>query len=273
MIQAPLITTERDDEAPVLFEHELFDVAFISRRDPDKDVSEDALFVVPLGDDSVCVGVIDGMGGTAAGGKAARVTAEVVARELAARSPETTLRAALVEGFERAHATVVETCGGGGATAVAAIVTVDTVQTIHSGDAEALLFGQRGRLKHRTPAHSPVGYALQAGVLTEWEALIHPERHFVSSAVGVEGMVIQVGPKLALSPRDTLLLCSDGLTDNVLEDEAVECLRSGPLLASLQTIADLATGRMHKPFPIPIGDAIGKRDDMTILVVRRRSPA
>lgn len=270
MKHAALVSVERDDTAPATFESDLFEIAFLSRCDLDKAVSEDALFIVPMGGDAVCVGVIDGMGGMAAGGKAARITAEAIAAEVEARPGAITHRAALVEGFERAHARVTQECSGGGATAVAAIITLETVQMIHSGDAEGLQFSQRGHLRHRTPAHSPVGHALQAGVLTELEALLHPDRHLVSSGVGVPGMTIEVGPETALRAKDTVLLCSDGLTDNAFEVEIIEGMRRGPLKESLLRTADLATGRMINPFSIPTGDAISKRDDMTILAVRKR---
>lgn len=271
MKQASFVSVERDDQTPGTFENSRFEIAFLSRRDPDKAVSEDALFIVPMGEDAICVGVIDGMGGMAAGGKAARITAEVVAMEVAAHESPVKRRAALVEGFERAHARVAEECAGGGATAVAAIITTETVQMIHSGDAEGLQFSQRGHLRHRTPAHSPVGHGQQAGVLTELEALLHPERHLVSSGVGVEGMTIEVGPKTPLRARDVILLCSDGLTDNVFEAEIIEGMRRGPLPESLLRTADLATERMIDPFRIPTGHAIGKADDMTIVAIRRRS--
>ena len=103
---------------------------------------------------------------------------------------------------------------------------------------DVLLLGQRGRLKLQTVAHSPVGFAVESGLLDEAEAMHHAERHLVSNVLGVPDMRIEVGSQLRLAPRDTLLLASDGLSDNLRMDEIVALLRTGPLEVACERLAD-----------------------------------
>lgn len=267
---APLVLWGRDDGAPQRLELGPLELVWFASKDPGKDVSQDALFALEVPDGRVAVGVLDGMGGMENGGTAARIGVELLAEAAAAVVGEESLRAALVGGVERAHGAVRERVPGGGATVVAASLSATHCQFVHAGDAEGLQFSQRGTLRQRTVAHSPVGYAEAAGALTEAEALAHPERHFVASGLGVEGMTMQVGPREALRPRDTVLLASDGLTDNLFEHEIVERLCKGPLMDGVANLAALARARMAEPMAGPGGFPIGKPDDLTIVALRRR---
>lgn len=266
-----LVLVEHDRAAARTWSPPGFEVAHASVPAFHKRVSEDAACCVGLGEEALMACVIDGMGGTLNGGAAARLAAETLAELFGTRPGPGHRRATLVESFERAHGRIVGLGTGAGATAVGAILTPEDAQVVHCGDAEALLFGQRGRRKYRTVAHSPVGYALHAGLLTEEEAMAHPERHLVSSAIGLDGMTIQVGPRVPMAARDTLVLASDGLTDNVYADEIVEHLRAGPLAAGLDRLMALARGRMERAAEDPDAPPPAKNDDLTVLAVRRTS--
>ncbi len=70
-----------------------------------------------------------------------------------------------------------------------------------------------------------------------------------------------------MSPRDTLLICSDGLSDNLSTDEIIAIIRCGPLDQSMQKLIDLATSRMNslgRQAPHP-----SKPDDLTMIAFRR----
>ena len=79
-----------------------------------------------------------------------------------------------------------------------------------------LAIGQKGKIKLQTISHSPVGLAVESGHLDESEAMHHEQRHVVSNVVGDQTMRIEVGAKLMLAPRDTVLLSTDGLFDNLV---------------------------------------------------------
>jgi serine/threonine protein phosphatase PrpC len=112
-----------------------------------------------------------------------------------------------------------------------------------------------------------VGYAVEAGLLEVDEALHHEERHLVSNLVGSADMHIEIGPSIELSPSDTVIVASDGLFDNVHQDEIAALSRKGTLLSVLHQLAGLSKQRMEDPEPgMP-----SKPDDATIIVYRQRA--
>jgi serine/threonine protein phosphatase PrpC len=77
-------------------------------------------------------------------------------------------------------------------------------------------------------------------------------------------MRIEMGPPVELAPRDTLLLASDGLFDNLFADEIVEAIRSGPLDNSIGSLVEAAQGRMATSG----GTTPSKPDDLTVIAFR-----
>ncbi len=160
--------------------------------------------------------------------------------------------------------------GRTGAATTLALVEIagNRIRTYHVGDSPILVISQRGQIKHETIAHSPVGYAVEAGLLSEKEAISHEDRHLVSNVVGAKDMSVELGPWVNLAARDTVLLASDGLFDNLLSVEIVNRIRSGSLRKGVLELANLALKRMSDPQPkLP-----SKPDDLTILAYRRLPP-
>jgi serine/threonine protein phosphatase PrpC len=147
------------------------------------------------------------------------------------------------------------------------VVTIEgrVVRSYQIGDSEALVVGQRGRIRAQTMAHSPTGFAIEAGMLDKRDALHHAERHLVSNFIGTADMRIDMGAGVKLNPRDTVLLASDGLTDNLHLDEITEIIRKGPLSAAVASMTGLARRRMtvetmHQP---------SKPDDLSVILFRK----
>ena len=127
-----------------------------------------------------------------------------------------------------------------------------------------LVVGQRGKIKLQTVSHSPVGYALESGLLEEEEALHHDQRHLISNMVGSAEMRIEVGSPIRLAPRDTVLLATDGLLDNLSLQEIVDGIRTGPLVGVVRHLVQNCGQRMREPE----GDQPSKPDDVTFLLFR-----
>ena len=224
--------------------------------------NQDAAAVLPVGPGRGLLAVADGVGGGTGGARAAVDTLAAIwdaANALAPDSP--TLRSAVLDGVERANAALQ---GGGAATLVVAEIDGATVRPYHVGDAALWIVGQRGRVKLQTIEHSPVGYMVEAGFLDEGEALHHEERHIVSNAVGTDDMRIEIGSPVTLAPRDTVLLGSDGLFDNLSQPEIVDTIRSGPLERAAASLVRMARARMEDPAP---GDP-SKSDDLSFILLR-----
>jgi serine/threonine protein phosphatase PrpC len=233
-----------------------------------KTPNEDAAAVIQLEDQSVVLAVADGMGGGLAGEKASSLAVESIVDTLEAYrgNDDQLLRAAIINGIEHAG-NEVQQLGLGAATTLAVVqVQGRTVRPYHVGDSLVLVVGNKGKLKLQTIPHSPVGYAIEAGVLDEREAMHHEDRHIVSNMVGADDMRIEVGAPLELAPRDTLVIASDGLSDNLRVDEAAELIRKGPLKRSLRNLVVKARRRMTVPEP----GYPSKPDDLTVLAFRAK---
>jgi serine/threonine protein phosphatase PrpC len=242
------------------------EVAVFSCRCPGRDGSnEDSAAVLPFGDGSYVLAVADGLGGGRSGARASALAIEMLeAALLEAQREQWPLRTAVLNGIERANEAI-RALGVGACTTLSAVEVSDgAIRPYHVGDSMILLIGQRGRLKLQTVAHSPVGFAVEAGLLDEGEAMHHKERHLVSNVLGAEDMRIEVGSQRRIAPRDTLLLASDGLSDNLRIDEIVALLRTGPLDAACDRLAELARARMHTPTE---GEPC-KPDDLTFVAFR-----
>ncbi len=245
-----------------------------SRTAPEKtSANEDNAAVIPLGDNQAVLLVADGLGGHAGGELASRMAIEHMEEALRQRVEESEgpldaeqLRSAIINGIERANAAVRELGTGAATTLCVAEIQGDTVRVYHIGDSAIMLVGQRGKIKFQTLAHSPVGYAVEAGLLAEADAIHHEERHLISNVLGSAEMRIEMGPSRKMSFRDTLLLTSDGLLDNLLTDEIVARCRKGPLDKGVEQLMTDAFKRMERG---PNGSKPSKPDDLTIVAFRR----
>ena len=238
---------------------------FSTRRPDAAEPNEDGAALIPLGERSGLIAVADGVGGLPAGAHAAEIALQALQESLAERpAPGDSLRAAVLDGFERANARLLDAGLGAATTLVVAEIHEGAVRPYHAGDSELLVVGQRGKLKLVTVAHSPVGYLVEAGLLDEREALHHAERHVISNAVGVSDMRIEIGSSVRLAPRDTLLLATDGLFDNLHRDEVVARIRKGELAQGVARLIEDSQGRMRDPRD---GDP-SKSDDLTLVAFR-----
>ena len=210
--------------------------------------------------------VADGAGG-ARGGEQASSTAvrEILAALRRAPADAASLREAILDGLESANRVIAELGIGAATTIALAELHPGTVRSYHVGDSGLVVSGQKGKLKLRSISHSPVGYALESGFLSEEEALHHSDRHLVSNLLGAPDMHIELGSMLELGARDTLLVASDGLFDNVALDEILGVLRGGTLLEATRALVELASERMRARG----NGQPSKPDDLTVLVYRR----
>lgn len=270
-LAAVIQRVDADNAAPSLHPIPHGRVTCFSARSPEKDPpNEDALAVLATHGGAVVLAVADGMGGQASGDQAARITITAIRDAVAgieaddAASETSRIRPAVLDGIEAANREVLALGVGAGATLAVAEVTGPSCRSYHVGDAAIVQMGQRGKVKYASIAHSPVGYAEAAGMLDPEAALHHEDRHFVSNHIGSPDMRIEIGPTLKLGRFDTLLLATDGLTDNVSLLEIVELLRAGPLEGAAKALAQTARGRMLDPEEgLP-----SKNDDMTFVAFR-----
>ena len=97
----------------------------------------------------------------------------------------------------------------------------------------------------------------------------HEDRHLVSNVLGASDMRIEIGSWMALARRDTVVLASDGVLDNMHVDEIVDTVRAGPLVSVVDRLASTCRRRMLQP----VEGQPSKPDDLTFLVFRPLGPA
>ncbi len=241
-------------------------VAYTSKS-PDKDTeNEDTVAIIPWGPQAVVLVVADGAGGLPGGKRASTLAVETLADSLQVALENTMLlRTAVLNGIEAANDAVRE-IGNGSATTLC-VMTVEgrSTRSYQIGDSEALVIGQRGLIKSRTTAHSPTGFAVEAGFLDQRDALHHEERHLVSNFIGTSDMTIDVGAAVELAARDTVLVASDGLTDNLHVEEVIELTRKGPL----DKAADALVAKARERMASDAVDQPSKPDDLSLIVFRK----
>ncbi len=236
-------------------------------RAPNKETeNEDTVAVIPYGPAAAVLVVADGAGGLPAGKRASLTAVNSLVDSMQHAMEETMLlRTAILNGMEAANAAV-RAIGNGSATTLT-VITIEGLiaRSYQVGDSEAIVVGQRGVIKLQTTPHSPTGFAVEAGFLDEKEALHHEDRHLVSNFLGTPEMRIDVGGEVKLRPRDTILLASDGLMDNVHLDEIIERVRKGPLDSAAERVISLAHRRMTG-----VSAALpSKPDDLSLILYRR----
>jgi serine/threonine protein phosphatase PrpC len=209
----------------------------------------------------------DGAGGQPAGDRASETAVRTLGQTVQRAVLEgAALREAILRGFDAANAAVLELAVGAGTTLIVIEVDGAQVRTYHAGDSRALVCGQKGRLKLLTAAHSPVGHAVQAGILEEDEALHHEELHLISNIIGSDDMRVEMGAPLELAENDTVVVASDGVFDNLGPEEIVEHVRKGPLTEATENLIARIARRMAGEDE----GAPSKPDDVSVVAIRRR---
>ena len=233
----------------------------------DESNNEDSAVVLRTTGNRSVIAVADGVGGSRAGHEASQLALEILTKKLCNgdKENEEDLRPVILNGIEEANHAVQKLGVGACCTLALAELNGATVRTYHVGDSSVLVCGNRGKVKLQTVDHSPTGYGVEGGFLDAKESLFHEERHLVSNVIGSEQMRIEVGSQQPLSQRDTVVVASDGLFDNLHTDEIVEQIRSGPLDKSLSTLIDRCRHRMTNPDE----KTPSKPDDLTVLVYRQ----
>lgn len=229
--------------------------------------NEDSALVFPSKSGCFLV-VADGAGGHPEGEKASALAVMELRERLASLDGSRTPQSIIIDGFDAASDRIVT--GTRGALTTLLVVQVEQrpqglhFRTFHAGDSAALVFSARGQVRFSTVMHSPVGYAVESGLLDPDLALHHEDLNLVTSLVGGPEMRLEIGPWVALRPRETLLVATDGLLDNVYRRELGQAAR-GKIEVAEERLSALARRRM-----LEAGAPLQKPDDCSFMLLRAR---
>jgi serine/threonine protein phosphatase PrpC len=143
---------------------------------------------------------------------------------------------------------------GMGTTVTAVLLRPRTSVFAHVGDSRAYLF-RDGTLRQLTDDHSLVAEQMRAGLITPEQARMTPYRHVITRSVGIHPEVHADLGTFEVEKNDTLLLCTDGLTEMVKDEDIARILGSEPPAASAERLIRQANEN-------------GGVDNITVVVVR-----
>jgi serine/threonine protein phosphatase PrpC len=250
-----------------------WDVAACTDKGRVRPINEDSYRISP--GQSLFV-LSDGLGGAAKGEVASAMAVEVVAAslqenalaaipgEFAGRpelSKETNF---LVRAVELANRKIHEqgmrdpACRGMGATIVAARLSGRRLSLAHVGDSRAYLF-RADALQQLTADHSLVAEQVRHGLMSHQQAAASELQSVLTRALGTDESVEVDADEIELFPRDSLLLCSDGLTRMVPESEIAGILAQA---TGVRIAAEQLVNRANE---------CGGHDNVTVVVIRIRN--
>ena len=196
-----------------------------------REINQDYIFVSeePIGNLPNLFLVADGMGGHKAGDLASEYTVAKV-QEAVSKSMQTIPYQILKGAFQYANQKLLEKAGesdsytGMGTTLVAATVKNDAVYVVNVGDSRLYKIGDK--IEQITEDHSLVEEMVRMGEISKEQARNHPDKNIITRAVGARAEVEVDFFNEELHPGDLILMCSDGLT-NMLEDEEILKIMKG----------------------------------------------
>lgn len=205
--------------------------------------------------------VADGVGGAQAGEVASQMAVEILSEAFVnmpeGSDPEEVMRAAI----SKANEAIFEMANqlaqlSKMATTIVALHLRGDVATIgHVGDSRLYRFVPDGRIVQETLDHSIVAEEVRAGRMTEEQAANHPSRNIISRALGAEPSVEIDLKTIMIEPGTSFLLCTDGITRHVSDEEMARVLRSdGQATSACAGLKDLCFER-------------GAEDNLTAVVV------
>lgn len=205
-------------------------------------INEDSYYL-PAEGERFCA-VADGMGGHNAGEVASRLAVDAFADRM--RSSERTNAMAIHDAVEAANEQVYTEAGkdackaGMGTTFTGLCEENGFVHIAHVGDSRAYLI-RNGAIMRLTMDHTLVEQLVLQGVITVREAKVHPQRNYITRALGMDKTVEVDLIQLDLRVGDVFLLCTDGLSNHVEEKDMLSVtLGDGTWTEKLGRLLDIA---------------------------------
>jgi serine/threonine protein phosphatase PrpC/cytochrome c-type biogenesis protein CcmH/NrfG len=195
---------------------------------PKRLANEDNLLAMP---DRGLFLVADGVGGRSGGAVASQIVVDIFTKVFAQRHQED-LRKVVENTIDLCNQKIYEDArsdaGLGGMATTIAMVAVEGKRAIvaHVGDSRVYRFDRKG-LICLTEDHSEVSEALRAGLITAEQAARHPRRNVISRALGAELEVEPDFREIEIDDRTSFMLCSDGVTRHVTDEEIARLMKNG----------------------------------------------
>lgn len=244
-----------------------------------RSVNQDSYILKTYSEKTCLCVVCDGMGGAKGGCEASKIASDIFAssidefiepyvgrkdRQLHSAEIREALYSATVAANDAVHSYAKShpSLKGMGTTLVAALIIDKTVFCVNVGDSR-MYFARGQKIKQITKDHSYVQYLLDMGELTEAEAENFPNKNVITKAIGTEETVRPDIFKDTVTEGTFVILCSDGLTNFVPDDEIREIVTYG----EARRLDQVGLGLRVKKL-IDTANKNGGADNITAIVVK-----
>lgn len=209
--------------------------------------------------------VADGVGGAQAGDVASQMAVEIIGEAFSNLRPGADPETVMLVAIEKANSSIYQMAQdlpqlASMATTIVALYLNDNIATVgHVGDSRLYRVDREGTFYRDTDDHSMVAEEVRAGRMTEEQAENHPSRNIISRALGAEETVSVDMKTVMIDGGTAFLLCSDGITRHVTDQEIKGVLTFGGSPADIcEYLKDLCFHR-------------GAEDNLTAVVVKTAS--
>ena len=224
--------------------------------------NQDAYAARVLEDGRAIALVCDGMGGARAGNVASTMAVKLFMEEFLRPGQKDSVEEQMGHAASVANQAVFQRsatdpeCAGMGTTMVAVLAGAEEAVILNEGDSRCYHINDEG-IVLVTRDHSLVEDLVERGELTREQARTHPHRNLITRALGAEPVLMADCFRQSLSPGDCLLLCSDGLSNVVNEQEMLyEVVHGGAPEQCCQRLLNIALSG-------------GAPDNVTVVLMRR----
>ena len=205
--------------------------------------------------------VADGMGGHKAGDYASRYTIERVVASVSRNAGDEPV-SIIKEAINKANELLVaesredEAKRGMGTTLVIGTIIGNKLFVANIGDSRLYIVGSTERIRQITRDHSLVDEMVRLGEINADEARVHPDKNIITRAVGAADHVEADFFEVELCEDDRILLCTDGLTNMVRDEEICDTIRQND---NIETAASQL---------VAMANANGGRDNITVMIIK-----
>lgn len=210
--------------------------------------NQDAYFTGELSDGSVFAVVCDGMGGANAGNiaseSAVKIISEYILKSYRTNMGSSDLEKMLINAISSANIEIYDMSlkspelSGMGTTVVVSVMRGNTAVIAHVGDSRAYLINDD--IKQLTRDHSVVQSLVEKGELTPNEAKVHPRKNVITRALGAEENVMCDSDIISIKDGETLLLCTDGLSNFIESSEMLNIFKNEKIEDVAEILVDTA---------------------------------
>lgn len=210
--------------------------------------NQDAYFAGEISQDVTFAVVCDGMGGANAGNVASEIAVKTISEYIVnsyrnnmslddiIKMVKNAITSANIEIFDKSKSD--KDLEGMGTTVVAAVIRGTNAVVANVGDSRVYVVNDE--IKQLTTDHSIVQTLIETGKITREDAMVHPRKNVITRALGAEAEVVADVEEYNLSKEDTLLLCTDGLTNFVREDEILNSFKNNDISLVCEKLIELA---------------------------------